>query len=38
MLKLADEIGDWRASIRFLDAAGNPVQGIRVTLDPDDPG
>jgi hypothetical protein len=37
MLKLADEIGDWRASIRFLDAAGNPVQGIRVTLDPDDP-
>jgi hypothetical protein len=34
VLKLADEIGSWMSSIRFTDVAGNPVHGIRVTLDP----
>jgi len=31
----ADENGHWQGSIRLTDAEGSPVQGIRVTLDPD---
>jgi hypothetical protein len=34
VFKVANEFGDWQASVRFTDAAGQPVKGIRVTLDP----
>jgi hypothetical protein len=27
---------DWKGSIRFTDAQGNPVKGIKVTLDPEE--
>jgi hypothetical protein len=26
---------NWGGSVRFTDAAGQPLKGIRVTLDPD---
>ena len=35
VLKVANEGDDWKGSIRFTDAQGNPVKGIRVTLDPE---
>jgi len=35
VFKVVNETRDWKGSIRFTDAQGNPVKGIRVTLDPD---
>jgi WD40 repeat protein len=35
ILKVVNETVDWMASIRFTDAMGNPVKGIKVTLDPE---
>jgi hypothetical protein len=35
VFKVVNENGDWQGSIRLTDAEGNPVRGIRVTLDPD---
>jgi len=35
VFKVVNEFVDWKGSIRFTDAQGNPVQGIQVTLDPD---
>ena len=34
LFKIANEADFWRASIRFTDAAGRPVKGITVTLEP----
>ena len=34
VFKLVNDRGDWRASIRFTDAAGQSVKGIRVALTP----
>jgi eukaryotic-like serine/threonine-protein kinase len=34
VFKVVNETGDWLGSIRFTDAAGQPLKGIRVTLDP----
>jgi hypothetical protein len=34
VFKVANETGDWLGSVRFTDAAGQPLKGIRVTLDP----
>jgi hypothetical protein len=34
LFKIANEADFWRASLRFTDAAGQPVKGIRVTLTP----
>jgi len=34
LFKIANEMDFWRASIRFTDAAGQPVKGISVTLEP----
>jgi hypothetical protein len=34
VFKVVNETRDWRGSIRFTDAAGGPVKGIRVTLTP----
>ena len=34
VFKVVNEIVDWKGSIRFTDAQGNPVKGIKVTLDP----
>ena len=34
LFKIANEADYWRASIRFTDAAGQPLKGIRVTLEP----
>jgi WD40 repeat protein/tRNA A-37 threonylcarbamoyl transferase component Bud32 len=34
VLKVVNQINDWRASIRLTDAAGQTVKGIRATLDP----
>jgi len=34
VFKVVNEQQDWRGSIRFTDAAGQPVKGIRVTLSP----
>jgi WD40 repeat protein/serine/threonine protein kinase len=36
VFKIVNETVDWQGSIRFTDAAGQPVKGISVTLDPDD--
>lgn len=36
VFKVVDGVGEWVGSIRFTDENGNPVKGIRVTLDPDD--
>jgi WD40 repeat protein/class 3 adenylate cyclase/tRNA A-37 threonylcarbamoyl transferase component Bud32 len=35
VFKVVNEHGPWGGSIRFTDAQGNPVQDIRVTLDPE---
>ena len=35
VFKVVNELGDWMGSIRFTDAQGNPVKGIKVTLDPE---
>jgi WD40 repeat protein/serine/threonine protein kinase len=35
VFKVANGIGGWGGSVRFLTADGQPVKGIRVTLDPD---
>jgi WD40 repeat protein len=35
VFKVVNEVGGWAGSIRFTDAQGNPVQGIKVTLDPE---
>jgi hypothetical protein len=35
VFKVANSIMDWAGSVRLLDAAGQPVKGIRVTLDPE---
>jgi WD40 repeat protein/serine/threonine protein kinase len=34
VFKVVNEVGGWQGSIRFTDAQGNPVQGIKVTLTP----
>ena len=34
VFKVVNEKVDWRGSIRFTDVAGQPVKGLRVTLDP----
>ncbi len=34
--KVVNGAGHWLGSVRFTDEDDNPVQGIRVTLDPDD--
>jgi hypothetical protein len=34
IFKVANEVMDWAGSVRFLDATGQPVKGIKVTLDP----
>jgi len=35
VFKVVNEGGDWKGSIRFADAQGNPVKGIKVTLEPE---
>jgi WD40 repeat protein len=35
VFKVVNEILDWQGSVRFTDAAGQALKGIRVTLDPD---
>jgi hypothetical protein len=35
VFKVVNEEEDWQGSVRFTDAAGQPVKGIRVTLSPD---
>jgi WD40 repeat protein/tRNA A-37 threonylcarbamoyl transferase component Bud32 len=35
VFKVVNELGDWAGSVRFTDAQGNPVKGIKVTLDPE---
>ena len=35
VFKVVNEGSDWLGSIRFTDAQGNPVKGIKVTLNPD---
>jgi hypothetical protein len=32
--KVVNEAQGWQGSVRFSDAAGRPVKGLRVTLDP----
>jgi hypothetical protein len=34
VFKVVNEVSDWQGSIRFTDAQGNPVKGIKVTLTP----
>jgi hypothetical protein len=34
VFKVVNETLDWQGSIRFTDAQGNPVKGIKVTLAP----
>jgi hypothetical protein len=34
VFKVVNEAGDWEGCIRFVDAAGRPVQGIQVRLTP----
>jgi WD40 repeat protein len=34
VFKVVNEVLDWKGSIRFTDAHGNPVTGVKVTLDP----
>lgn len=36
VFKVVNETGAWQGSIRFTDRDGQPVPGIRVTLDPGD--
>jgi len=35
VFKVANETGPWGGSVRLLDAAGQPVKGIKVTLNPE---
>jgi len=35
VFKVVNEAGPWQGSVRFTDARGNPVKGIKVTLDPE---
>jgi hypothetical protein len=35
VFKVVNETLDWKGSIRFTDAQGNPVKGLKVTLDPE---
>jgi len=35
VFKVVNESSDWKGSIRFTDAAGQPLKGICVTLDPE---
>jgi hypothetical protein len=35
LLKVINGPLDWKASVRFTDAAGRPLQGIRVSIDPE---
>jgi WD40 repeat protein len=35
VFKVVNETEDWQGSIRFTDAQGNPVKGIKMTLNPD---
>lgn len=35
VFKVVNEGGGWLGSIRLTDAQGNPVNGIKVTLDPE---
>jgi hypothetical protein len=35
VFKVVNELGPWSGSVRFTDAQGNPVKGIKVTLDPE---
>jgi serine/threonine protein kinase len=35
VFKVVNELGPWSGSIRLTDAQGNPVKGIKVTLDPE---
>ncbi|HVR34740.1 MAG TPA: WD40 repeat domain-containing protein, partial [Methylomirabilota bacterium] len=35
VFKVVNEFVDWKGSVRFTDAQGNPVKGIKVTLDPE---
>jgi hypothetical protein len=35
VFKVVNETHCWQASIRFTDAKGNSVKGIKVTLDPE---
>ena len=35
VFKVVNETLDWKGSIRFTDAQGNPVKGLNVTLDPE---
>ena len=34
VFKVVNETSDWKGSIRFIDAQGNPLKGIKVTLTP----
>ena len=34
VFKVVNAMDDWKGSIRFTDAQGNPVKGIKVTLTP----
>ena len=34
VFKVVNETGTWKGAVRFADAQGNPVKGIKVTLDP----
>jgi hypothetical protein len=36
LLKVVNETSHWKASLRFTDALGNPVEGIKTSLRPDD--
>ena len=35
VFKVVNETREWKGSIRFTDAAGQPLKGVRVTLDPE---
>jgi hypothetical protein len=36
VFKVVNQAGDWRGSIRFTDTQGDPVPGIKATLDPEE--
>jgi hypothetical protein len=38
MFKVVNETREWKGSIRLTDAQGDPVKGIKVTLDPEAKG
>jgi hypothetical protein len=35
VFKVVNEEGGWGGTIRLVDARGNPLQGVKVTLDPE---